>query len=37
MFVDAPHTAKFARWFVGQLFPTVRSGVPVSVHDVFAR
>lgn len=35
LFVDARHTAGFARWFVGELFPTVRPGVPVSVHDVF--
>jgi predicted O-methyltransferase YrrM len=35
LFIDAAHTARFARWFVGELFPTVRSGVPVSVHDVF--
>ncbi|BAL93195.1 hypothetical protein AMIS_79750 [Actinoplanes missouriensis 431] len=35
LFVDAAHTAAFARWFVGELFPTVRPGVPVSVHDVF--
>ena len=35
LFIDAAHTARFARWFAGELFPTVRSGVPVSVHDVF--
>lgn len=35
LFVDAAHTASFARWFVGDLFPTVRAGATVSVHDVF--
>ncbi|MFI7075476.1 class I SAM-dependent methyltransferase [Micromonospora sediminicola] len=35
LFIDAAHTARFARWFAGELFPTVRPGVPVSVHDVF--
>ncbi|MFC4068978.1 class I SAM-dependent methyltransferase [Actinoplanes subglobosus] len=35
LFIDAAHTASFARWFVGDLFPTVRPGVTVSVHDVF--
>ncbi|MFC3383656.1 class I SAM-dependent methyltransferase [Couchioplanes azureus] len=35
LFIDAAHTASFARWFVGGLFPTLRAGTPVSVHDVF--
>lgn len=35
LFIDAAHTASFARWFVGDLFPTVRAGTTVSVHDVF--
>ncbi|MCU7728894.1 class I SAM-dependent methyltransferase [Actinoplanes sp. KI2] len=35
LFIDAAHTASFARWFVGDLFPLLRSDVPVSVHDVF--
>jgi len=35
LFIDAAHTAGFARWFARELFPTVGSGVPVSVHDVF--
>ncbi|SCG49478.1 Predicted O-methyltransferase YrrM [Micromonospora halophytica] len=37
LFIDAAHTASFARWFVGELFPTVRAGTTVSVHDVFHR
>ncbi|MBX7268178.1 class I SAM-dependent methyltransferase [Micromonospora sp. Llam7] len=37
LFIDAAHTAPFARWFVGDLFPTVRAGTTVSVHDVFHR
>ncbi|MEV6304948.1 class I SAM-dependent methyltransferase [Actinoplanes sp. NPDC051861] len=35
LLVDAAHTASFARWFTGELFPTVRAGATVSVHDVF--
>lgn len=35
LFVDAAHTASFARWYVRELLPTVPAGVPVSVHDVF--
>ena len=35
LFIDALHTAAFARWFVGELFPVLRPDVPVSVHDVF--
>ncbi|GAA2550494.1 class I SAM-dependent methyltransferase [Pseudonocardia hydrocarbonoxydans] len=34
LFVDAAHTAAFARWFLADLFPLVPSGIPVSVHDV---
>jgi predicted O-methyltransferase YrrM len=35
LFVDASHSARFARWYLAELFPLVRPGVPVSVHDVF--
>jgi predicted O-methyltransferase YrrM len=35
LFVDAAHSARFARWYLAELFPRVGSGVPVSVHDVF--
>jgi predicted O-methyltransferase YrrM len=35
LFVDAAHSAKFARWYLAELFPRVPSGVPTSVHDVF--
>jgi predicted O-methyltransferase YrrM len=35
LFVDAAHSARFARWYLAELFPLVRPGVPVSVHDVF--
>jgi predicted O-methyltransferase YrrM len=34
LFVDAAHTASFARWFLAELFPLVPAGIPVSVHDV---
>jgi predicted O-methyltransferase YrrM len=35
LFVDAAHSARFARWYLAELFPLVRPGIPVSVHDVF--
>ncbi len=35
LFVDAAHSARFARWYLAELFPRVRAGIPVSVHDVF--
>jgi hypothetical protein len=35
LFVDAAHTARFARWYIQNLFPLVPAGTPASVHDVF--
>ncbi|MFE9252376.1 class I SAM-dependent methyltransferase [Streptomyces sp. NPDC007088] len=35
LFIDADHGARFGRWYVDNLFPVVRPGTPVSVHDVF--
>lgn len=35
LFVDAAHSASFARWYLAELFPLVPAGIPVSVHDVF--
>ncbi|MPZ65730.1 MAG: class I SAM-dependent methyltransferase [Pseudonocardiaceae bacterium] len=35
LFIDADHGARFARWYTAQLLPALRSGTPVSVHDVF--
>jgi predicted O-methyltransferase YrrM len=35
LFIDAAHNASFAKWFIGDLFPAVPAGIPVSVHDVF--
>jgi predicted O-methyltransferase YrrM len=35
LFIDAAHNASFARWFIGELFPLMPAGIPVSVHDVF--
>jgi predicted O-methyltransferase YrrM len=37
LFVDAAHTAAFARWYTGELFPRLRAGTPTSVHDVYHR
>jgi predicted O-methyltransferase YrrM len=35
LFLDAAHTAGFARWYTKSLFPRLDAGTPVSVHDVF--
>lgn len=35
LFVDAAHNARFARWYIENLFPRVPSDGLVSVHDVF--
>jgi hypothetical protein len=34
LFLDAAHSASFARWYIGELFGRL-DGTPVSVHDVF--
>jgi hypothetical protein len=34
LFLDAAHSASFARWYIGALFGRL-AGIPVSVHDVF--
>ncbi|REH38292.1 methyltransferase family protein [Kutzneria buriramensis] len=34
LFLDAAHSARFARWYITELFGRL-SGTPVSVHDVF--
>lgn len=35
LFVDAAHSARFARWYLQHLFPRLTTGIPVCVHDVF--
>ncbi|MEU2789840.1 class I SAM-dependent methyltransferase [Streptomyces sp. NPDC007100] len=35
LFIDADHGARFARWYIDNLFPAVPPGTPASVHDVF--
>ncbi len=35
LFIDAAHSASFARWYIRELFPRLRPGIPVCVHDVF--
>ncbi|GES28500.1 class I SAM-dependent methyltransferase [Streptomyces angustmyceticus] len=35
LFVDADHGARFARWYIENLFPAVPPRTPASVHDVF--
>jgi predicted O-methyltransferase YrrM len=35
LFIDAAHSASFARWYIQHLMPCMRPGIPVCVHDVF--
>jgi predicted O-methyltransferase YrrM len=35
LFIDAVHTAGFARWYTRSLLPWLAEGTPVSVHDVY--
>ena len=35
LFIDADHGARFANWYVEDIFPEIQPGTPVSVHDVF--
>jgi predicted O-methyltransferase YrrM len=35
LFMDANHSASFASWYVQHLFPRLKDGALVSVHDVF--
>ncbi|MGW2182486.1 class I SAM-dependent methyltransferase [Streptomyces sp. NPDC001732] len=35
LFIDADHGARFARWYIENVFPLVPAGTPTSVHDVF--
>jgi predicted O-methyltransferase YrrM len=35
VFIDAAHTAGFARWYTRRLLPRLTDGTPVSVHDVY--
>jgi predicted O-methyltransferase YrrM len=35
LFLDAAHTAEFARWYTRELFPRLPAGTLVGVHDIF--
>ncbi len=35
LFLDGGHSADFAEWCLGTLFPHLSPGTPVSVHDIF--
>ncbi len=37
LFIDSDHSEEFATWYVRALFPRVRPGCIVSVHDVFTQ
>ncbi|MGP3980492.1 hypothetical protein [Streptomyces sp. KR80] len=34
LFIDADHGARFAHWYIENVFPAVPAGTPTSVHDV---
>jgi len=34
LFVDSDHSAEFARWYLGNLFPLVRQDGVIHVHDI---
>lgn len=34
VFIDSDHGAEFARWYLGALFPYVRGGGLVHIHDI---
>lgn len=34
LFIDAAHSASFARWYIQHLMPRIRPGIPVCIHDV---
>jgi len=33
--MDADHSSDFATWYIQNIFPKLRSGALVSIHDVF--
>jgi predicted O-methyltransferase YrrM len=35
LFIDSDHSGKFAQWYIENIFSRLRSGTPVSVHDIF--
>jgi predicted O-methyltransferase YrrM len=37
LFMDSDHSAAFADWYVKTIFPKVKPGSPVSVHDIYHR
>ena len=37
LFIDAGHTARFARWYRAHLLDRLRPGTTVCVHDVYRR
>ncbi|WP_158891487.1 class I SAM-dependent methyltransferase [Amycolatopsis anabasis] len=37
LFLDAEHSARFARWYLAEMLPVLAPETSVSVHDVFRR
>jgi len=35
LFVDAAHTAEFAKWYLSALFPRLAPGTLIGIHDIF--
>jgi hypothetical protein len=35
LFIDSDHSEEFTNWYIENVFPKLRPGTPVSIHDVF--
>ena len=35
IFIDSDHSTDFAHWYIKNIFPKLKIGTPISVHDVF--
>lgn len=34
LLVDSAHNGRFARWYVANVFPRVKNGAPIIIHDI---
>ena len=37
LFIDSDHSKEFCKWYIENIFPMLRNGVYVSVHDIIKR
>ncbi|MHA1269902.1 MAG: class I SAM-dependent methyltransferase [Candidatus Helarchaeota archaeon] len=35
LFMDSDHSAEFGKWYIQNIFPLLKNGTPVSVHDIY--